>query len=61
MAERKTKAVPKTKTGILKAAKKTITEKTKPEKVFFSKDDAYLFGQGVHYDIYKKLGAHPSE
>ncbi|MDO4938888.1 MAG: 1,4-alpha-glucan branching protein GlgB [Lachnospiraceae bacterium] len=24
-----------------------------------SKDDCYLFGQGVHYEIYKKLGAHP--
>nr|WP_242622622.1 1,4-alpha-glucan branching protein GlgB [Lachnoclostridium sp. Marseille-P6806] len=23
--------------------------------------DCYLFGQGTHYDIYKKLGAHPSE
>ncbi len=22
--------------------------------------DMYLFGNGVHYDIYKKLGAHPS-
>ena len=21
--------------------------------------DMYLFGTGVHYDIYKKLGAHP--
>lgn len=21
--------------------------------------DQYLFGQGTHYDIYKKLGAHP--
>ena len=24
-----------------------------------SKDDCYLFGQGVHYEIYRKLGAHP--
>ncbi len=23
--------------------------------------DQYLFGQGTHYDIYKKLGAHPAE
>ena len=22
--------------------------------------DQYLFGQGNHYDIYKKLGAHPA-
>ncbi|MDD3339303.1 MAG: 1,4-alpha-glucan branching protein GlgB [Lachnospiraceae bacterium] len=25
----------------------------------FSELDQYLFGQGTHYDIYKKLGAHP--
>ncbi|MBE5878559.1 MAG: 1,4-alpha-glucan branching protein GlgB [Lachnospiraceae bacterium] len=31
------------------------------EKVFISEDDSYLFGQGTHYDIYKKLGAHFSE
>ena len=31
------------------------------EKIFISQDDCYLFGQGTHYDIYKKLGAHPSE
>ncbi len=30
------------------------------EKVFISPSDCYLFGQGTHYDIYKKLGAHPS-
>lgn len=27
----------------------------------FSEMDMYLFGQGTHYDIYKKLGAHPQE
>ena len=27
-------------------------------KVFISEDDEYLFGQGTHYEIYKKLGAH---
>ena len=31
------------------------------EKVFISEADQYLFGQGTHYDIYKKLGAHLSE
>lgn len=31
------------------------------EKVFVSDGDCYLFGQGTHYDIYKKLGAHFSE
>ena len=30
------------------------------EKVFISEADQYLFGQGIHYDIYKKLGAHLS-
>ena len=30
------------------------------EKVFISQDDQYLFAQGTHYDIYKKLGAHIS-
>jgi len=29
-------------------------------KVFISPDDEYLFAQGTHYDIYKKLGSHPS-
>ena len=27
----------------------------------FTELDMYLFGQGTHYDIYKKLGAHPAE
>lgn len=27
--------------------------------VFISEADQYIFGQGTHYDIYKKLGAHP--
>ncbi len=30
------------------------------EKVFISEADEFLFAQGTHYDIYKKLGAHPS-
>ena len=30
------------------------------EQVFISQDDEYFFGQGTHYEIYKKLGAHPS-
>ena len=41
------------------SAKKTPAEPVSAE-VFISKDDMYLFGQGTHYDIYKKLGAHPS-
>ena len=30
------------------------------DRVFISDADQYLFGQGLHYEIYKKLGAHPS-
>ena len=64
MAVRTTKKVTEEKT--VKTAKKPVeTKKTKPsakavESVFISKDDEYLFAQGTHYDIYKKLGAHPS-
>lgn len=43
------------------------TAKAKPnakaktgEKVFISQADEYLFAQGTHYDIYRKLGAHLS-
>ena len=38
-----------------------MAAKVKSNKVFVSETDAYLFGNGTHYDIYKKLGAHPSE
>ena len=31
------------------------------QNVFISEADEYLFGQGTHYEIYEKLGAHPSE
>ena len=43
-------------------AKKTIDRvvQNKRENVFISEADQYLFGQGTHYDIYKKLGAHLS-
>lgn len=30
------------------------------KRLRFSELDQYLFGQGTHYDIYKKLGAHPT-
>ena len=33
---------------------------SKLETVFISEADQFLFAQGTHYDIYKKLGAHPS-
>ena len=35
-------------------------EKETMEEVFISEADQYVFAQGTHYDIYKKLGAHPS-
>ena len=72
----KTKTETKVKTGTKKpaAAKKAAdtsakkapakkpakTSGTKTQEVFISDDDMYLFGQGTHYDIYKKLGAHPT-
>ncbi|MDO5344976.1 MAG: 1,4-alpha-glucan branching protein GlgB [Lachnospiraceae bacterium] len=31
-----------------------------PAYEFITELDQYLYGQGVHYDIFKKLGAHPS-
>ena len=43
-----------------KAVKKPVVAPADP-KVFISNDDAYWFGNGTHYQIYKKLGAHPSE
>lgn len=42
------------------AKKENQTKGTETARVFISQDDQYLFGQGAHYDIYKKLGAHPS-
>ena len=34
------------------------TNKKTEAEVFISEADQYLFAQGTHYDIYKKLGAH---
>ena len=41
-------------------AGKKVKQKEPENRVFISEDDQYLFAQGTHYDIYKKLGAHPS-
>ena len=38
-----------------------LTGKKSEEGVFISEADQYLFAQGTHYDIYKKLGAHPTK
>ena len=35
---------------------KTVQKKVKPYEI--GELDQYLFGQGTHYEIYKKLGAH---
>jgi 1,4-alpha-glucan branching enzyme len=44
------------------AKKKAAGKAQAPQKEtsFVSQDDCYLFGHGTHYDIYQKLGAHPS-
>ena len=52
MAPKATKETKDTSAKTAKAVKKPV------ENVFISKDDEYLFAQGTHYDIYKKLGAH---
>lgn len=42
-------------------AKGLVAKSTKNrEQVFISEADQYVFAQGSHYDIYKKLGAHLS-
>ena len=58
MAVKTTKEIKKAAETKTAKAPKTVT---KPETIFISKDDEYLFAQGTHYDIYKKLGAHVSE
>ena len=40
---------------------KQIKKSDEWEQVSISEMDQYLFSQGTHYDIYKKLGAHLSE
>jgi len=56
---------PEKKTANKKVLSKTAEKNAKPaakreETVTISSLDADLFGKGVHYEIYKKLGAHPS-
>lgn len=60
--EKKTAGRPAKKTvkkSVDKAVKK-VTKKAEENQVFISEADQYVFAQGNHYDIYKKLGAHPS-
>lgn len=62
MARKKAGRPPKTQTKAEKNA--GVTNKApvnqEPGEVFISEADQYVFAQGTHYDIYKKLGAHPS-
>ena len=56
------KAAPKKTAAGTKAVKKApVAAQPADNKVFISNDDAYWFGNGTHYQIYKKLGSHPSE
>ncbi|MDE7427653.1 MAG: 1,4-alpha-glucan branching enzyme, partial [Lachnospiraceae bacterium] len=50
----------KTKTAKTTKAVSKKAEENVQETVFISEADQYVFAQGTHYDIYKKLGAHPS-
>ena len=54
------KGTRKTSTEVKKSTSTKTVNTAKKETVFISDADCYLFGQGTHYDIYKKLGAHPS-
>ena len=58
------------KTAVKTAEKKAADKKTQekkvtvnvdelPEKLFITDADQFVFAQGSHYEIYKKLGAHP--
>ena len=50
-------ATTKTK-GAKKAARTSAAKAAVSRDVFVSETDAYLFGNGTHYQIYKKLGSH---
>ncbi len=62
-AAKTAKAATAKKAAIKTAAKTTrkVAAKAPVEtRCYISEQDAYLFGNGTHYQIYKKLGAHPS-
>jgi len=61
-AETGTKAAKSTASGVpAKSAKKAASPKKEEFSVFVTNMDQYLFGNGVHYDIYRKLGAHQAK
>ena len=53
--------------GVKRAVAKEVkikdpkVKENKEEFPFITDMDQYLFGMGTHYDIYKKLGAHPAK
>ncbi len=51
------KTAPKKPAGTTKKSSKAPAKQE--DTVFISDADQYVFGQGTHYEIYKKLGAHP--
>ena len=60
---KETKTAEKASTAKKAAEKKNVAKKSaapKQEVLRIGELDQYLFGQGTHYDIYKKLGAHPT-
>ncbi len=59
-APKKAAATKTTRTRKTASTKKAET-KAETFDVFITEMDQYLFGQGVHYDIYKKLGAHQTK
>ena len=62
-AAKETKTAEKASTAKKAAEKKPVAKKSaapRQEVLRIGELDQYLFGQGTHYDIYKKLGAHPT-
>lgn len=53
-------AAAKARTGVKAGAGKKAVVSAGREKISISEMDQYLFAQGTHYDIYRKLGAHLS-
>ena len=44
-----------------KEKKEKEIQKLEKPACFVTEMDQYLFGQGSHYDIFRKLGAHPTK
>ncbi len=57
MAEKKSAAAKNA--GASEKSVRDMLQQADADSVFISDADMFVFGQGTHYDIYKKLGAHP--